>query len=190
MCAPAWHSDAVFAALIGGGGNYVICPADPWFVWGGYYEESTLIWHSRFTTTDGVVEVREALAFPGEAERAVVLRRVSAVVGASRIGIRFDPRAGFGRHGLPGDTPLDRGPPRDGAVVEILEGRSGPLRDPLEWLRPSPPPPVGRGAFAAELRLQAGAQHDLVLEIPTGRCQTSSPTQSRRGRRQKTPGPR
>ena len=165
MCAPAWHSDAVFAALIGGGGSYVICPADPWFVWGGYYEESTLIWHSRFTTTDGVVEVREALAFPGEAERAVVLRRVSAVVGASKIGIRFDPRAGFGRHGLREirrSTEIRR---RDGAAVEILEGRSGPLS--VRW---SGAGEVRRlrsaaGAFAAEMSLQAGAQHDLVLEI-------------------------
>jgi hypothetical protein len=165
MCAPAWHSDAVFSALIGGGGSYVICPADPWFVWGGYYEEATLIWHSRFTTTDGVVECREALAFPGEADRAVVLRRVNAVEGASKIGIRFDPRAGFGKHGLREvrrSTQLRR---RDGAVVEVLEGRCGPLR--LRWsgvggarrLRSA------GGAFAGELTLQAGDQHDVVLEL-------------------------
>src|ERR1700728_1050382 len=96
MCAPAWHSDAVFSALIGGGGSYVICPVDPWFVWGGYYEEASLIWHSRFTTADGVVECREALAFPGEVDRAVLLRRVTAVTGASTVGVRFDPRGGFG----------------------------------------------------------------------------------------------
>lgn|SRR5512146_1176649 len=34
MCAPRWHSDAVFSPLIGGGGCYAITPADPRFVWG------------------------------------------------------------------------------------------------------------------------------------------------------------
>ncbi len=165
MCAPAWHSDAVFSALIGGGGSYVVCPADPWFVWGGYYEEASLIWHSRFTTSDGVVECREALAFPGEPDRAVVLRRVSAVVGAAKVGIRFDPRAGFGRHGLTEVRRSTQVRPRDGTAVEVLEGRSGPLR--LRW---SGAGDVRRlrsagGAFAAELGLKPGAQHDLVLEI-------------------------
>jgi Domain of unknown function (DUF5911) len=37
MCAPRWHSGAVFAALIGGEGAYAVTPEDR-FVWGGYYE--------------------------------------------------------------------------------------------------------------------------------------------------------
>ena len=38
MCAPRWHSDAVFSALIGGPGAYAVTPADSRHVWGGYYE--------------------------------------------------------------------------------------------------------------------------------------------------------
>jgi hypothetical protein len=34
------------------------------FVWGGYYEEGSLIWRSRWVTDEGVIECREALAFP------------------------------------------------------------------------------------------------------------------------------
>ncbi|MGO9503703.1 MAG: trehalase-like domain-containing protein [Streptosporangiaceae bacterium] len=49
MCAPQWHSDAVFSTLIGGDGIYATTPTDR-FVWGGYYEEDTLIWHSRWVT--------------------------------------------------------------------------------------------------------------------------------------------
>jgi Domain of unknown function (DUF5911) len=59
MCAPRWHSDAIFASLIGGGGAYAVTP-DSRFVWGGYYEPGTLIWHSRWITCDAVVECREA----------------------------------------------------------------------------------------------------------------------------------
>ena len=29
MCAPRWHSDAVFSALIGGAGVYAVTPAEP-----------------------------------------------------------------------------------------------------------------------------------------------------------------
>lgn len=79
MCAPRWDSDAVFAALIGGHGMYAVSPADSRYVWGGYYEEGSLIWHSRWTTEGGVIECREALAFPGDPERLVLLRRLIAV---------------------------------------------------------------------------------------------------------------
>ena len=35
MCAPRWHSDAVFSTLIGGAGTYAVTPSDPRYVWGG-----------------------------------------------------------------------------------------------------------------------------------------------------------
>lgn len=35
LCAPRWHSDAVFSALIGGGGCFAVRPEDRWHVWGG-----------------------------------------------------------------------------------------------------------------------------------------------------------
>lgn len=70
MCAPSWDSDAVFGSLIGGPGVYAVTPAAP-FTWGGYYEPRSLIWRNRWVTHDGVIECREALAFPGDPDRVV-----------------------------------------------------------------------------------------------------------------------
>ncbi len=64
MCAPGWDSDAVFTSLIGGDSFYAVTPTER-FTWGGYYEAASLIWRSRWVTTAGVIECREALAFPG-----------------------------------------------------------------------------------------------------------------------------
>src|SRR5512142_1734081 len=121
LCAPRWDSDAVFSALIGGGGLYAVTPADPRFVWGGYYEDGTLIWRSRWITETGVIECREALAFPGESDRVVVLRRIIAVEGDARVKVRLDARAGFGRHPF---EQLDR-------ERGVWAGRAGQLR--LRW---------------------------------------------------------
>ena len=38
-----------------------------------------MIWRSRWVTDDGIVECREALAFPGDPHRVVLLRRIHAV---------------------------------------------------------------------------------------------------------------
>ena len=43
MCAPRWDSDAVFPSLVGWGGLSGITPGDGRFVWGGAYEEGSLI---------------------------------------------------------------------------------------------------------------------------------------------------
>ncbi len=51
LCAPRWDSPAVISHLIGGDGIYAITPTDP-YVWGGYYEPGSLIWCSRWVTTD------------------------------------------------------------------------------------------------------------------------------------------
>jgi GH15 family glucan-1,4-alpha-glucosidase len=94
MCVPAWDSPSVFSALIGGSGVYAITPLAR-FVWGGYYEEGTLIWRSRWVTADGEMECREALAFPGDAHRAVLLRRLTAIDGAVKARVLLHPRAGY-----------------------------------------------------------------------------------------------
>ena len=85
LCAPRWDSDAVFAELIGGSGTYAVTPQDPRHVWGGHYEQGSLIWRNRWVCHDSVIECRDALAFPGDPRRAVVLRRVIA---ADRHGVR------------------------------------------------------------------------------------------------------
>ena len=96
MCAPRWDCDAVFSSLIGGGGVYAVTPQDRRHVWGGYYEPDTLIWRSRWTTTTGVIECREALAFPGDPARVVLLRRILAHDQPAAVRILLRPAAGFG----------------------------------------------------------------------------------------------
>lgn len=96
MCAPSWDSDAVFSGLVGGEGLYAATPARTPFVWGGHYEAGSLIWRGRWVTGSQIVECREALAMPADPNSAVVLRRVEAVDGPTRVEIVLDPRAGFG----------------------------------------------------------------------------------------------
>ncbi len=114
LCAPRWDDDAVFGCLVGGGGQYSVSPKDR-FVWGGYYEPGTLIWHSRWITDDGPVECREALAFPGDPHSLVLLR--SVIAGNSparvRVGTRSEDRIRPGPASLAPPQPrlLDR-PPR------------------------------------------------------------------------------
>ncbi len=158
LCAPRWDSDAVFATLIGGGGGYAITPRDRRHVWGGYYEPGSLIWHSRWVTGDGQIECREALVFPAEPHRAVILRRVQAVRGTAEVTLMVEPRAGFGHH------PSNYVRCRRG----VWTGRTGPLR----WRLTGCPHATarasvhGRGTMlVAELSVPAGFHHDLVFEL-------------------------
>ncbi len=63
MCAPRWDSEGVFSSLIGGCGAYAITPAGR-FVWGGYYEQGSLIWRSRWITETGIIECRGSPSLP------------------------------------------------------------------------------------------------------------------------------
>lgn len=96
MCAPRWDDDAVFASLIGGRSVFAITPTQR-FVWGGHYEEGSLIWRSRWVTNDGIIECREALAFPGDPQRAILLRRLLAVRGDADVQLVLSPTAEFDR---------------------------------------------------------------------------------------------
>ncbi|MGH9299137.1 MAG: trehalase-like domain-containing protein, partial [Acidimicrobiales bacterium] len=160
MCAPAWHDEGVFSSLIGGGGSYELAPADPRYVWGGYYEPGTLIFRSRFVTDSGLVECREALAFPGEGRRAVVLRRVIALDCAASMQVMLDPRAGFGRYAMR-ELSCRKG---------IWTSRSGSLR--IRWQGGADAQAVasrergrGGGGLLATVLVKPGDTHDFVLEI-------------------------
>ncbi len=153
LCAPRWDSDAVFSCLIGGPGVYAVTPEEPRFVWGGYYEGSTLIWRSRWITSRGFTECREALAYPGDPHTAVLLRRVEALDGPARVRVVLDLRAGFGRYRM---SHLRQ----DGGV---WTARSGPLR--LRWSGGGNASVRADGALELHLALGAGTHHDLVLEI-------------------------
>jgi alpha,alpha-trehalase len=150
MCAPRWESDAVFAALVGGAGAYVVAPRGR-FVWGGYYEPGTMIWRSRWVTDDGMIECREALAFPGDPHRAILLRSIVALDGPAQVRVALDPRAEFGRRGL-------RALKCDGGT---WTGRAGGLY--LRW--------SGEVAGARASRAGPGSRLGLDLAVPRGHQQ-------------------
>ncbi|MCV7343406.1 glycoside hydrolase family 15 protein [Mycolicibacterium rhodesiae] len=158
MCAPRWDSDAVFGSLIGGGGSYTITPTET-FVWGGYYEPASLIWRSRWVTVSGIIECREALAFPGRDDTAVVLRRIEAIRGDARLQVRLQPTAEFGR------LPM-RDVRRDDATGCWL-ANVGSLR--MRWSGAADAHVVGDTAaercLESTVVLTEGESVDLVLEL-------------------------
>ncbi|MEU7062145.1 glycoside hydrolase family 15 protein [Streptomyces sp. NPDC046161] len=163
LCVPRWDSDAVFAALIGGPGWYRIAPEEP-AVAGGWYEEGSLIWRGRWTGRSGVAECRQALAYPADPHRAVVLRQLRAVDGPARARVCLQLSAAFGGAPVRG---LRRA--EDGSWT----ARAGALH--LRWSG-APGARVreegGRPLLSAELRLEEGGVHDFVLECsdrPLGR---------------------
>ncbi|MFD4950600.1 glycoside hydrolase family 15 protein [Streptomyces sp. NPDC058451] len=151
LCAPTWHDDAVFASLIGGRGVYAITPRGRWAP-GGYYEEGTLIWRSRWITTDGVIECRETLAFPGEAGRLVLLRQLTAVDGTAHLRVVLDPCADYGR--APRTSPHRD----DDGIWHLNTGRHR-----LRWQGAASATARAEG-LTADLVLEPGERHDLVLE--------------------------
>jgi GH15 family glucan-1,4-alpha-glucosidase len=160
MCFPRWDSGAIFSSLIGGQGTYAVTPRDR-YVWGGYYEPGTLIWHSRWVTGDATIECREALAMPSGSERAVILRRVIARRGTARVNVALAPRGNYGEEPLHGLRRDDAG---------AWAGRLGDAR--LVWVggEAAVDQPDGHGgrALMLELELEAGAHHDFVLVLGTG----------------------
>ena len=164
LCFPRWHDPAVFASLIGGGNAYAVMPTEQ-FVWGGYYEPASLIWRNRWVTTSGIVECRDALAFPGDPDRAVLLRRITAVRGRAHVQVRLDLRADYGRrpirdvtkdggHWQAGDRDLHL---RWSGAADARAHRAG--EDPH---------------LSLELTLPEGDSHDLVLEM-SGHAPTGEP---------------
>ena len=160
LCFPAWHSPAVLAELVGGGGAYQVQPEQQ-AVWAGHYEPTGLVWRHRWTTTEGWLECRDALGLPGRPDRAVLLRQVRASGAGCAVRVRLALRADFGRggardlhldddgtwHGRLGDGSFCWSGAADARVV-----RDGPHAD-LELV----------------LHVQEGQQHDLVLVLDTAR---------------------
>ena len=96
LCAPRWDSDAVFSSLLAGNGGFSISPTVAPRISGGHYEPGTLIWHNAWTTSSGDVECVDALAYPGEDDRAIILRRIQAFDEDVVVDVSLAPRAGFG----------------------------------------------------------------------------------------------
>lgn len=153
MCVPQWHDDAVFSSMLGGPGTFAVTPTDPRFVWGGRYEDGTLIWVSRWITPGGIIECREALAYPGDPARAIILRRIRAVRGPAEVRVVADVRAGFGRHRMSGLKEEAEG---------VWSARSGPLKVRLAGAVDTK---TADHALDFVVRLPEGRHHDVVLEV-------------------------
>ncbi len=155
LCAPSWHSGSVFSALIGGTSVYAVSPADR-FVWGGYYEPRSLVWRSRWVTDTGsTTDCREAMAFPGDPHRLILLRQVIAESGPARLSVVLEPRAEYDQEPL---RDLRCGPDgswtgRAGALYLRWSGKVGAARSP-----------VGT-RLEMELHVREGNTADLILEI-------------------------
>jgi hypothetical protein len=153
LCAPTWDSDAVISSLVGGEGIYAVTPSAA-AVWGGYYESGSLVWHSHWVTSSTRIECQEALAYPADPHRLVLLRRIEAVEREAAVRVRLDLRAGFGRHAMRG---LHRG--SDGA----WSGRSGDLT--FRWRGGQRARVASDGLLELDLVVPPGLHHDLVLEV-------------------------
>ena len=160
LCFPHWDSPAVFSNLIGGQGHYTVSPTER-FVWGGYYEEGTLIWHSRWVTNSSIIECQEALAFPGEPGNALLLRRVLAVEGDARVSVVMHPRLAYGAKSF-------------GRLHQDDQGLWSATADELRWrwtglgdARPETDGHRGHG-LVGDITLAEGEHRDLVLEFSEG----------------------
>ena len=152
MCAPGWDSPAVLSHLVGGDGLYALTPTDT-FVWGGSYEPGSLIWRSRWVTHSCVIESREALAFPGDPHRLVLLRRIEAGQQPAEVAAVLRLSGDFGQ------TPMTR-PQLDDSGC--WTSRVGSLY--LRWSG-APEARWEDHALRAEFRIDPGRHHDLVLEV-------------------------
>jgi hypothetical protein len=152
LCFPSWSDPAVLASLMGGGGAYAITPAER-HVWGGFYEPGTLIWRSRWVTQTGVVECREALAFPGDPRTATILRRVEAIAGEPRMEVMCQMAGDYGRRAAT-DLSCEGG---------IWRGRIGDTT--FSWSGGADARAADDGGLRLSLRLAAGESHDFVLGI-------------------------
>ncbi len=152
LCFPGWADPAVLAALIGGRGEYAITPRGR-HVWGGSYETGTLIWTSRWVTETGIVESREALAFPGRTDAAVILRRVTAITGEASLDVACMMSADYGR-ARECELRL-RGGVWHGRVSE----------NSFAWQGAADARPEDTGRLQLKLDLAPGEVHDFVLTL-------------------------
>lgn len=155
LCFPGWADDAVFAALIGSEGHFVVQPATS-FVSSGHYEPGTLIWRSRFVTETGLFECRDALVHPGDEERAVLLRQVRAVDAAGTVRVALDLRRDYGRGAVGTWRRRDgawslRGPGLRATLWGAEEARLRPFGD--------------HRRLELELTLEPGGVRHLALEL-------------------------
>ncbi len=157
LCFPEFDSPTIFDTLVGGQGAYNIHPVEP-FVWGGFYEDGTLIWRDRWVTAAGsIVECREALSFPGDPHRAVILRRLQGLRGSTAIRAYLCPRGDYGEGAFRSWRQHPEGC-WTGSYRQLRARWSGV---PAKAARPSRKPP----GLLVEFQLDPGDEVDLMFEV-------------------------
>jgi GH15 family glucan-1,4-alpha-glucosidase len=156
MCFPRWDSPACFASMAGGRGTFAIAPRER-YTWGGYYERG-LIWRHRWSTSSGVVECRDALAFPGVSGRAVLLRRITVPQGVAPVRVVLDVHSQYGTQ------PARRWRLEDGIWSASIDGATVMLAGGAEAVL-HPDGHRGHALWIDELSLAPGEHHDLVFVI-------------------------
>lgn len=160
LCFPRWEDPSLFSTLIGGQGWYEVRPTTR-YVWGGHYEDGTLIWRDRWVTSDGsVIECREALALPASAERAVLIRRAEALAGDCELHVTLDPRPGYDQH------PVRRWQRHEGGMFTASAGGVHLRMSGMPRARDEPDGHGGR-MLQGRLSMTEGEHHDFLLEIGT-----------------------
>lgn len=162
MCAPHWHDPALFSSLVGGPGVFAVTPLNPRYVWGGQYDDGTLIWTSRWVTTDGIIECREALAMPGDPDMAVLMRHIRVLAGNGPVRVLLRGRPGFGQHRV------DLSKSGDGAWA----GAGGGLKLRISGMGRAG---MSEGLLSQDLQLRPGEEHHLVLELSNKRLPPRPP---------------
>ncbi|HEY3831609.1 MAG TPA: glycoside hydrolase family 15 protein [Acidimicrobiia bacterium] len=162
LCFPRWDSEPVLASLLGGPGEYTVRPSDTHYVWGGQYDDDTLLWRSRWMVGGSIVECVEAMDFPGDSERMVLVRQVRAVEGPASVDVSLALRAPNGE--LAGIRPR-----RHGTTWELETGGTSmrwTVPDAAHW---------SRGVLTLHLDLEPGTHANLVLELSTKPFTTAPP---------------
>jgi alpha,alpha-trehalase len=159
LCFPSWSDAAVFASLIGSAGQYLVQPAGRW-VWGGYYEDGTLIWTSRWVAEEGgAFESRDALACPGDPDRALLLRRLRTCDHEGEFVVALDVRPDYGRKTL--GTWRRSGGCWEARGSDVVVRWWGAENASVATKATA----GGHHRLNLRLRLDAGKHHDLVLEL-------------------------
>lgn len=158
MCVPRWHDQPVFAALIGGRGHYTVTPSDSWNVWGGSYRPGSLVWCGKWVTTNSVIVCEDSLSYPGDAEVAIVLRRIRAVSGTANVTVSLQPSSGFDGHIISEAARDDDG---------VWTGQADDVR--MRWQGAQAAEVGDDECLQFELTLEEGEEHVLTLEL--ARCE-------------------
>ncbi|HEY1653067.1 MAG TPA: glycoside hydrolase family 15 protein [Acidimicrobiales bacterium] len=163
LCFPSWSDPATFAGLLGAGGGYRVAPTER-HLYGGNYDDGTLIWRQRWVTPSGILEVKDAMAYPAERDRAVILRRLTALKGPQVARATLCLSSDYGR--------VASAQWRRREDVWLAE--AGAIR--ARWHGANGAMPLGEDVgLTAEVRLEAGRHHDLTLELGLGRLHYAAP---------------